>query len=244
MLHAGKALTEPLLVLLVIAVIAVVFSMRHRAARRSSGIALAALLLMALLSLQVTGALLARSLLVRDAAGGKPPDVIVVAAGGLREGVPTLLSMSSESRVTAGVAWWRQHPRARLVMAGADTHPGYLTTTTLELMRASAIRAGVPPSAIVLETRSKNTREHPIGLLQLPGVTRETHVGVVTSDWHMRRTAAEFRRHFRRVSTRAAESGGPPQLVINDFLPSSQGLRTSTRLLHEWLGIAWYALRR
>lgn len=244
MLHAGKALTEPLLVLLVIAIAAMLSTMRHRAARRSSAFALGALLLLAILSTRCASGLLERSLRVGSIDSGKPPRLIVVAAGGMLDSVPRVLSSSSESRVAAGVAWWKRHPQAKLVMAGADARPEGVYTVTIELMRATAIRAGVPSSSILLEPHSTNTREHALGLLQLPGVTRDTPIGVVTSDWHMRRTVREFRRHFRHVSSYAAESASRGPFRINDVLPSSQELRISTRLLHEWIGIAWYALRR
>lgn len=244
MLHAGKALTEPLLIALVIAIAAVIASMRHRPARRSSGIALAMLVLLAFASTRLSSELLERSLRVATVTSDVEPQLIVVAAGGLLGTVPQALSGSSESRVVAGVEWWRQHPRAKLVMAGADSRPEGVYTVSIELMRDAAIRAGVPPSAIVLEPRSTTTFEHAPALLRLPGVTRDTPVGVVTSDWHMRRTVREFRRHFRHVSSHAAESAERGPFRINDVLPSAHELRVSTRLLHEWIGIAWYALRR
>jgi uncharacterized SAM-binding protein YcdF (DUF218 family) len=244
MLHAGKSLTEPLLIVLIIAVPALLVSMRHRPARRSSAVALATLLMLAIFSTRCTSELLERSLLIGDVTDGSEPRVIVVAAGGLLDSVPVALSGSSESRVAAGVEWWRQHPKAILVMAGADARPEGLFTATIELMRENAIRAGVPPSSILLEARSTNTREHALGLLRLPGVTPDTPIGVVTSDWHMRRTLREFRRHFKHVSSHAAETSSRPPIHISDWIPSSQSLRVSTRLLHEWLGIAWYALRR
>ena len=244
MLHAGKVLTDPLLLLLAIAIAAVAMSMRHRAARRSSSIALFALLLLALLSTRVVSRAIERSLRVEAIKSAAAPQFIVVASGGSHAGQPPMLTASSESRLLAAVRWWRQHRQARLVLAGVDELPSGPSRLTLDLMHAAALRMGVPAAAIIVESRSTNTREHALRLLELPGVTRTTPIGIVTSDWHMRRMYGAFRRHFAHVSTPAPQSALQTRGVIDDVLPSSQELRTSTRLLHEWLGVAWYALRR
>ncbi|HEX8151704.1 MAG TPA: YdcF family protein [Thermoanaerobaculia bacterium] len=240
-LSAGKAFTDPLFVLLVAAIVSLLFTMRHRAARRPAALALIALLILAALSTAVVASALVRSLEVDAPAGQAAPEVIVIAAGGSS---PDVLSLSSESRLREGVAWWREHPRARLVMAGADLIPGGTSPRTVRLMREAAIRAGVPPSRIELEVRSTNTREHPTGLLRLPGITRNTRVGVVTSSWHMRRTLREFRRHFANPIAHPTRRAPAEPFVVNDVLPSSRELWLSTVMLHEWIGLAWYALRR
>lgn len=240
-LSAGKALTDPLFVLLVVAIVSLLFTLRHRAARRPAAFALLALMFLAALSTAVVANALMHSLEVDAPAGQAAPEVIFIAAGGSSS---EALSISSESRVREGLAWWREHPGARLVMAGADLVPGGTTQRTVLLMREAAIRAGVPPSKIELEVRSTNTREHPIGLLKLPGITRNTRVGVVTSSWHMRRTLREFRRHFANPISHPTRRVAPDPFVINDVLPSSRELWVSTVMIHEWIGLAWYALRR
>ena len=130
-----------------------------------------------------------------------------------------------------------------MIMCGADTVPGGTSTRSIEIMRTRAITLGIPASIIALETRSTNTREHPIGVRELPGITRATRIGLVTSSWHMRRTRREFEKHFDRVIPRADDPPAILPLLVNDFIPSTTALRDSTRMLHEWIGLAWYALR-
>ena len=110
-------------------------------------------------------------------------------------------------------------------------------------MRDMAVSRGVPPQSIELETWSTHTREHPLGLLRLPRITPATRVGVVTSDWHMRRARLIFRRYFADVTAHPAVAS-PPPFVLNDLLPTDDGLADTTTALQEWIGIAWYALVR
>ncbi|MCU1230411.1 MAG: hypothetical protein JWO97_3295 [Acidobacteria bacterium] len=247
---AGKTLTDPLLVILTLAAILLFF-----AARRTSGnprrlIVISILLTIALwlLSTPLVSGLLTRSLFITPDATDVAPDVIVVASGGVVLGANPEFdtpSYASNARIIAGVQWWRQYPHARLVLAGADTWPGGRSTRSLEVMRDRAIEHGVPPSAIELETWSTSTREHPLGLLKLRGITPNTRVGVVSSAWHMRRAVNEFRRHFRTVIVHPVPARRIDRvLYINSILPDETSLGATTSALHEWIGSAWYALSR
>jgi uncharacterized SAM-binding protein YcdF (DUF218 family) len=247
---AGKTLTDPLLVILTIVAILLFF-----AARRSSGVArrlivISILLTIALwlLSTPLVSGLMVSSLFIDADPDNVAPDVIVVASGGVLRGANPEFdtpSYSSNARIIAAVQWWREHPHARLVLAGADTWPGGRATRSIEVMRDRAIEHGVPPSAIELETWSTSTREHPLGLLKLRGITPNTRVGVVTSAWHMRRAVNEFRHHFRTVIVHPVQaSGGDRVFFLNALLPDETSLASTTSALHEWIGSAWYALSR
>lgn len=244
-LSPGKALTDPLLISLIVMIICVAFALRRarndRALRRLLKTTLAMLIVLWLLSLHIMTFALVRSLTLGSVADGDV-DVIVVAGGGsIRE--LEVLNAASSSRVIAAVAWWKMHPRARMIMAGLDTTARGPSERTAELMRDRAILLGVPANLIALETKSTNTREHAIRLRELPGITRATRIGLVTSSWHMRRTRREFEKHFDHVIPRADDPPELGALLVNDFIPSSIALRDSTRMLHEWIGLAWYALR-
>ncbi|MEO8036398.1 MAG: YdcF family protein, partial [Acidobacteriota bacterium] len=62
------------------------------------------------------------------------------------------------------------------------------------------------------------------------------------SSWHMRRTLQEFRRHYVDVSPCVAGTETSETLTLDDLVPNSRELSRATLMLHEWLGIAWYAL--
>lgn len=250
LLSPGKTLTDPLLLLIVLAMLLLLIAYRRaksdRLLRGLIGGALAAILLLSFLSMRVAERVLEWSLATTATRSTAAPEVIVIASGGSIPGpAPAfdVLAESSASRVINGTAWWREHPSARLILTGADRTAAGPSIRTLELMRDAAIRLGVPREKIELEARSFNTREHAERIARLPGISRTMRIGLVTSPWHMRRAQAEFARYFPNVIPRAAQvdRGG---LILNDIIPSSIALRTTTMLLHEWLGIAWYALRR
>jgi uncharacterized SAM-binding protein YcdF (DUF218 family) len=236
----GKAFTEPLFVLLTIALFSLALGLRRARPRRPVAMAMIAMALLWILSTPVASNAIARSLIVNEPRTTAVPEVIVIAAGGASFGA---LNMTSENRVIAGVAWWHRNPRALLVIAGVDTVLSGRSPTTAILMRAEAIRFGVPAGSIALDLRSNDTREHAIELAKRPGITPLTRVGVVTSDWHMRRALGAFRRHFRTVIPYPAENDYSEPIILGSFLPSSSGLWETTIMLHEWIGIAWYALR-
>jgi uncharacterized SAM-binding protein YcdF (DUF218 family) len=237
LLFPGKALTQPLFVLLLLAIVCLVLARRGR--RGALRAAMAVVVLMWLCSMELTATMLIRALAVPPDAG-EPQVIAVLSAGSYRR--IDLPNPATTSRVVEGVRWWREYPRARMVMTGADVTPTGTSTRTLELMRALAVQLGVPPANIAIDTWSTRTIEHPEGLLRL-GIAKDARVGIVTNDWHMRRARMVFRRRFPNAIAHPAPSE-PAPFVLNDVLPSGDGARDTAVLLHECIGIAWYALKR
>lgn len=236
LLFPGKTLTEPLLLLVLAAVVLLVLARRGR--RGAYRLLALTLILMWIASAELTATLLVRSLAVPPDPG-EPQVIAILSAGSFRNF--DLLGPATTSRVVEGVRWWREHPQARIVMAGADVMPTDTSIRTLGLMRDLAVQLGVPRDNITLDTWSTRTLEHPDGLLRL-GIDKNAQLGIVTSDWHMRRARMVFRRRFAHVIAHPAptEEGS---FTINDVLPSGEGARDVSILLHEWIGLAWYALR-
>lgn len=174
------------------------------------------------------------------------PAYIFVLGGGYLPGSISeedVLVMESQRRVLHAVTLWRQFPNARMVLSGAVyEYEGIRDPDRLaQLMADIAMCRGVPKSSILLESRSINTREHPIEALKLPDVYPNTSIGVVTSDWHMRRAEQEFRRYFQQVYTY-------PVLPLRDtqglqsLIPAVDALGANTIFLQEWVGILWYKI--
>ena len=174
------------------------------------------------------------------------PAYIFVLGGGYLPGVipeEDVLVVESQRRVLRAITLWRRFPNARLVLSGAvHEYDGFREPDRLaQLMADAAMRRGVPTSAILLEPRSINTREHPIEALKLSGVTSTTPIAVVTSDWHIRRAEQEFRRYFQQVYNYPA----PPlqgAMGLQSLIPSADSLGANTLLLREWVGILWYKI--
>ena len=198
-------------------------------------------LLAALASTPLVGVLLERSLRVdRTSLAGSSPEFIFVLSGGYLVGNSArmdILTEYSAERVSHGVTEWRSNRAARLVFSGWSG-----TGLDTELMSRAAAGYGVPDSVFMFEAHSRNTREHPIEALRLPGVKPTTHVAVVTSSWHMRRARREFCRYFERVDLYPVppgeRSGG-----LRGLVPQARTLSGNTRFLREWVGIVWYAIR-
>lgn len=241
MVPYGKAFTDPLFVVITISLVSLLFARRRTRkvarARLAVNIALLSIFGLAVISTDAAVRALERTLAIERESG--VPEIIIVPSGGSSTEV---LETATAERVHAAVEWWELHRRTRLVMSGADTLPhGQSSPRTVRLMRRMAILYGVPAKQIVMESRSRNTREHPREVLRIPGVDRSTVVGVVTSATHARRTRTEFRRHFDNVISHPVVEQHLP-LYGASFVPSSGSLENATSVVHEWVGTAWYAL--
>jgi uncharacterized SAM-binding protein YcdF (DUF218 family) len=242
---AGKILTEPIFILLVIALLSLIISFfRQRAARGALLVPAATVLALWILSLPVTAIQLQHSLDIVPLEDAFVPEVIDVPGGGFSYRTDELTQLSGDSvgRVLTAVRWWQIYPTARLVMSGSDGQivPG---VSMSHAMAELAIARGVPRSQVFYESRSLNTRQHPEELLRFPFVTSATKIGVVTSYWHLRRALHSFRQRFILVEGHPA----PPELLPDDFMdqwiPSAEGLISSTGMIQEWIGLVWYHMR-
>ncbi len=175
------------------------------------------------------------------------PAFIFVLGGGYLPGVvpdEDILVAESQRRVLHGVTLWRRYSDARMVFSGVMEYQGRREPDRhAQLMADAAMNRGVPSSAVLLEPCSRNTREHPVEALTLPGVTSATPIALVTSGWHMRRAQREFCRYFEQVQTYPVPEVQHP-VGWQDFIPDADTLDANTTLLREWVGILWYGALR
>ncbi len=216
---------------------------RHDGTRRIANILIGLTLLLGLASTPMVEVLLERSLRLDrvSAAEGSPEFIIVLGGSYVTSTAPEedVLNTASARRLLHGVNEWRSNTQARLVLSG-NGYPPHLSAA--DLMARDAADYDVPDSLLVVEPLAKNTREHPTEVLRLPGVTSTTHVAVVTSGWHMRRARREFCRYFERIDLYPVP---PVERVrsLNYVVPRAGSLSGTTRLVREWVGIVWYAIR-
>lgn len=175
------------------------------------------------------------------------PKYLLVLAGGWRPGATPeedFLELENQRRVVHGAHVWRRYPDARLVLSGvAGAYGEYRSAVRqVELMADVARRWGVPEGAIVLESRSADTRAHPVEALKLPGIAPPTPIGIVTSGWHMRRAHREFCRYFDNL---ALYPVGPMyhRRGWRQLIPDARALRDNGTFLQEWIAVLWYDLR-
>lgn len=111
------------------------------------------------------------------------------------------------------------------------------------MARALVEDYGIDPDRVRAETDSRNTAGHVPRLRPLLG--DRTRIVLVTTAWHMPRAAATFAAGGLRpipAPTDFHEGNGSPFLFL-DLLPQADYLQMSSNAFHEYLGLAWYALR-
>lgn len=171
------------------------------------------------------------------------PEYILVAAMGY---VPTgdpeadVLNDGTASRVATAARWWKQFPESTLVMQGFSGIGNINTDHQGKLMKHFAMSFEVPGDKILLESESRNTREHVEQILQFKGITEQTRLGIVSSDWHLRRVRMVFERAFDETRF----LGAPGRKVEYDGLrwlaPGEWHLALSATYLREWMANGWY----
>lgn len=171
------------------------------------------------------------------------PDYIWVLSGGYVEGKKPkydLLNGSTYQRVITAIRQKAHFAQAKLVFAGASYNKDpKIAARMSELMKALAIREGINEREIMLEPKSRNTREHPIEAIKLPGINKDSKIMVVTTDWHLKRAKQEFNRFFTNAEYHPAQHS-KFALDWRAFVPNTNALMRTTTYLREWAGLLWY----
>lgn len=115
-----------------------------------------------------------------------------------------------------------------------------------ELVRSYLLWAGVPDSAIRIETQSKNTYENALYTARLLGSGRDTlQCLLITSAFHQPRALACFRKQGFRPHTALADSyvGQPGTLGSKLLVPKEETMEQWKLFLREWLGLLVYRMQ-
>jgi uncharacterized SAM-binding protein YcdF (DUF218 family) len=96
---------------------------------------------------------------------------------------------------------------------------------------------------ILLESESRVTRDEAISSARILRQRGITSCIVVTSDTHMRRALATFRRAGLNAVPAIAIDPISWQRSTRTWVPTQQALEFSQQVIHEYLGLAWYRVR-
>ncbi|MGA8261111.1 MAG: YdcF family protein [Arenicellales bacterium] len=175
-------------------------------------------------------------------------DVIVVLGGGLSLPLPPRLYPElngSSDRLLRALRLYRAGKADHILLSGGNVFPepgleseSYYARGVLELW-------GVPESAVVLETKSRNTLQNAEYSAPILRQRQWRKVLLVTSASHMHRAVMAFHRAGVNVipvpvDYIAVKSSAPEAL---GWVPNVGALGGTTYAIHEYLGRLWYRLK-
>ena len=205
---------------------------------------LAAIVALVVLAVPSTSELLLHALNPSPApVGGQPPQAIVIlSAEASRLDTPGELDPGplTLERLRAGAALHRSTSLPVLVSGGVP----YAGAIPLAVMMGRSLRNDFGVPVRWQEERSVDTWQNArfsADLLRAAGITR---VYVVTHAWHMRRSLLAFRHFGLEATPYPVRPDLTPEMRLQGLVPSASAWLASFYALHEWVGLAYYALRR
>jgi len=244
-------LVLPIGIVLELSLVALVLLVRDRR-KLSSAFLVAAILVLWVASMPlVADALLGR--LERDYPAlflpDIPPSKCIVLLGGAVEPVlaPRVdIDMMEAADRVRKAAWLYSAGRVEVIIVSGGRQPwSAFDESEAESIQTLLMEWGVPASAIVLETASRNTRENALFSIPLVQKLACGRPLLVTSAAHMKRSVVAFEKLGMRVFPVSVDVRvvNRPRLTVFDFLPTSKALKRTTEALREWLGQGVYRLR-
>ena len=106
------------------------------------------------------------------------------------------ISGDTGARTESAIALWKQGYAPVLIFSGGSSDPG--SVASAELMKRTAVAAGIPANAIVVEGTSATTEENAERVAMLMKTAGLRSAILVTSPYHQRRAAILFAREFDR----------------------------------------------
>lgn len=138
------------------------------------------------------------------------------------------------SRVAAGARAFLAGRAPLVILSGGG---GGRHGTEAEMMAAAIGRLGVPRSALVLEERSRSTRDNAVNTARLADERGIHRVLLVTSAVHMPRARLEFERAGIKVGAVPVPERGSRRTWRERWWPTRRALWRSGRALKEYAGL-------
>jgi uncharacterized SAM-binding protein YcdF (DUF218 family) len=139
-------------------------------------------------------------------------------------------------------AWLYRHWRAVPVIVSGGIGPH--SVNVARLMKAELEGESIPESAILTEERSTSTYENGVFTAEILHARSFHKIVLVTEAYHMLRAEKVFRKlGFDVVPAPCAAYTLGWRFAPEGFLPAATPIAENNNVLHEWIGLAWYALR-
>ena len=154
------------------------------------------------------------------------------------------LDPSTMGRCLEAARLYKKAGGCRIITSGGKVFPDAPGPSLARAMSDFLVDLGVRREDIVLEERSRTTRENALyseEILEGLGVER---VILVTDVTHMRRAARCFQTLGVEVTPAACNYRATWfPWTLGRFLPTPDGAKDVDASLHEWVGVVWYWLR-
>jgi uncharacterized SAM-binding protein YcdF (DUF218 family) len=181
-------------------------------------------------------------------------DCIVILSGCLDSQIPprpTIEVTDAGDRVLYGWHLYRQGRAPLVICTGGVSAGGVAVRPAAQDMADFLEHLGMPRNAILTETNSSNTREHPVNLAPVFRDRGIKRVLLVTSAMHMPRSVGVFKRWCPEVEFIATPTdfrttvgtAKPWYYRLNSFIPSPGNLLAFSDATHEYLGMLYYKMR-
>ena len=253
MYSVAKSIAQPYCALLLIAACGLLLLARHNPVNwRRFVLPWMAWLGLVLLSIPIVSQYVCGTL----EAGFPPPrqlpiqmDALVVLGGGLQPPdqflVSSVVTSGTLRRCISAAEVYRRCGDIPVVCCGGPTLDGQVKLSEAEVMRDCLVSMQVPAERIILENKSRNTRENATYALEVLQRHSLKHVGLITSARHMNRAVSCFKVVGLDVAPlpcgHRLKTTSPS--CFQSWVPSASSLSAANGAIQEWLGIAWYKLR-
>jgi uncharacterized SAM-binding protein YcdF (DUF218 family) len=177
-----------------------------------------------------------------------PSDVAIVLGGGVGHPLPPRLTSDANEtvdRALHGARIFHAGKVEAILVSGGNLPWQTASDSEAELIADLLGELGVPHSAIVLETKSRNTRENAVNIATIMNAKNWQRALLVTSAAHMPRAVAAFEKADVEVVPASTDVRVTYPLIgsVLDFLPSVGALALTTDAIKELLGMVVYRIR-
>jgi len=144
-------------------------------------------------------------------------------------------------RIIEGAKLVREKRAKTLIVSGGSGDPQQQKIDEATFLAAFAKTLGVSPSSIIVQKKSRTTKEDAEYTAEILRRGNIKSFFLVTTATHMRRAVGCFRKQGFEPTPYPVDFRAEPRVTrVLSFLPSAEGLQLSTAAIHEYLGYAVY----
>lgn len=171
--------------------------------------------------------------------------VVVLDGGSFRFGTPTngitVVNRASALRTLEAVRIYRMLDHPWMIVTAGGHDQGEWATPEGGAVREELIKAGVPEHLIVLDTKSRNTREHAVNIAQLLRQHGVRQFVLVTSPMHIRRAVLVFQSQgLQPIPSAPSVWFDGSHWRWAKLLPGGDVLQISGEGLYDGMGLLYY----